>query len=136
MTVKELMSTNVVCAEESDPVSEVAQKMSNHKIGAVPVMNGSNLRGIVTDRDIVLRCAAKGKELQTCKVGEVMTSSACCISSNQPVTDAIRLMGEQQIRRLPVVDNGQISGIISLGDIAKNRVSTEISQALAEISMP
>ena len=136
MTVKELMSTDIVAVDEQDPVSQVAQKMSNHKIGAVPVVNGSDVRGIITDRDIVLRCVAKGKNSDNCKAVDVMTPSACCISANQPIADAVRLMGEQQVRRLPVVDNGRISGMISLGDVAKSRVSTEISQALAEISMP
>ncbi len=136
MIVKDIMSSYVVTASINDTVSSAAKLMSKHNIGAIPVTEGDTLKGIITDRDIVLRCVANGTDTNSCKVGNIMTSSAACISPNQDVTDAVKLMANEQIRRVPVLENGKIQGIVTLADIARIRHSTEISAALTEISMP
>lgn len=137
MTVKEIMSTNVACVKKDDNIIDVAEKMNRYNIGAIPVVGDEDrVCGIITDRDIVLRCVAKQKEAKSCKAEDVMSQSTCCISSDQSISEAIDIMSEQQIRRLPVTDNGKLCGMVSLGDIARIRISTEVSQALTEISMP
>lgn len=136
MLVKDIMSTHVVTVAQEDSAQEAATKMKNHNIGAVPVLCGKNVCGILTDRDIVLRCVASGKSSAQCKVSEVMTSSTACVTPNQSISDAISLMASEQIRRLPVLDNGNLAGVISLADIARIRKSPEVANALCEISMP
>lgn len=136
MIIKDIMSSYVVTVGTTDTVSSVAKLMSKHNIGAVPVTDGDTLKGIVTDRDIVLRCVATGGDINSSKIGDIMTDATTCISPTQDVTDAVHLMAEQQVRRIPVLENGKIQGIVTLADIARVRNSSEISAAITEISMP
>lgn len=136
MLVKDIMTPTVVTVTQEDTAIEAANLMKVNNIGAVPVTCGSNVCGMLTDRDIVLRCVAVGKTPDECKVSEVMTGSAACVTPTQSVTDAITLMASEQVRRLPVLENGELTGIISLADIARIRKSPEVANALCEISMP
>ncbi|MDF2567009.1 MAG: putative signal transduction protein with domain [Oscillospiraceae bacterium] len=136
MQVKDVMSQNVITVTQDDTVSNAAKLMNQHNIGAVPVVVNNNICGIVTDRDIVLRCVASGKSPDNCKVSDIMTSSTACVTPTHSVSDAIKLMSTEQVRRLPVLENGKLSGFVSLADIARTRNNPEIAQALSEISMP
>lgn len=136
MLVKDIMSTHVVTVTQEDTAQNAATLMKSHNIGAVPVLCGKNVCGILTDRDIVLRVVASGKSATECKVSDVMTSSTACVTPNQSVSDAVSLMASEQVRRLPVLDNGNLAGIITLADIARIRKSPEVANALSEISMP
>ena len=136
MQVKDVMSTNVITVRQDDTAQTAATLMREHNIGAVPVVSGNSVCGMLTDRDIVLRCVAPGKSPADCRVGEVMTGCAACVTPNQSVSDAISLMSSEQVRRLPVLENGALKGIVSLADVARIRKSPEIANALSEISMP
>lgn len=136
MQVKDIMSTNVVTVKQEDTAQCAAELMREHNIGAIPVVTGKNVCGMLTDRDIVLRCVAPGKQPGSCRVGELMTSCAACVTPTQSVSDAISLMSNEQVRRLPVLENGQLTGIVSLADVARIRKSPEVANALSEISMP
>lgn len=136
MFVKDIMSPHVASVTQDDTAQNAAQIMKNNNIGALPVVSGNELCGIVTDRDIILRCVADGKSPDSCKISEVMTTSAATIEPDKTVTDAVTLMASEQVRRLPVVDNGQLVGIVSLCDVAKLRKNAEVANALCEISMP
>lgn len=136
MQIKDIMSSYVVTVKLNDTVASASKLMVKHNIGAIPVTDGDTLKGIITDRDIVLRCVANDKDTSTCTVENIMTNSAECISPDQDVAEAIHVMANEQVRRIPVLENGKIKGIISLADIARVRHSAEISAALTEICMP
>lgn len=136
MLVKDVMSSHVITVSQEDTAQAAATLMKDNNIGAVPVLSGRNVCGMLTDRDIVLRCVAAGKSPTQCKVSEVMTGCAACVTPTQSVSDAISLMSSEQVRRLPVLENGTLAGIVSLADIARIRKSPEVANALSEISMP
>ena len=136
MLVKDVMSSNIYTVTPANSAYDAARLMNQHNVGAIPVVEGENLHGILTDRDIVVRCVAAGKEPHNCNVKDVMTGGAACVMPNQSISDAIRIMSSEQVRRLPVVEHGKLAGIVSLADIARIRSSAETANALTEISMP
>jgi len=117
-------------------VDYAAQLMKTHNIGSIPVNTNGKIVGIVTDRDIILRCVAEGKDLKQ-KVREIMTSNPVTGDEDLNVNDAARIMSERQIRRLPIVSNNSLVGMVSLGDLAvEPNLKQEATDALSEISIP
>ncbi|NLY44216.1 MAG: CBS domain-containing protein [Clostridiaceae bacterium] len=138
MRLKDIMTNNVVYVSMDTPVEQVAQLMQKHNIGSVPVCdeNGS-IRGIITDRDIVVRNVAHGTDPKTLKASDIMTSQVTTASPDMDVREASRMMAQKQIRRLPVVENNTLVGMVALGDLAVNPAfDMEASEALSEISSP
>lgn len=136
--LREIMTQNVMTVNENSSAQEAAAMMSQYNIGAIPVVNNSGqMVGIVTDRDITLRTTAQGQDAQT-PISEVMTAQRIVQGSpDMDVHEAANLMAEQQVRRLPVVENGQLVGMVALGDLAvQNQYANEAEQALASISTP
>ncbi|WP_206613282.1 CBS domain-containing protein [Oceanobacillus halophilus] len=136
--LRDIMTSNVMTVNESQSVQEAAAIMSQYNIGAVPVVNSSGqMTGIVTDRDITLRTTAQGQNAGT-PVSQVMTAQRMVEGNpNMDVHQAAQLMAQQQIRRLPVVENGQLVGMVALGDLAvQNQYANEAEQALSSISTP
>ena len=119
MKVRELMSGTVIDIGSEETVEVAARMLMHYNVGVLPVRgkNGT-LCGMVTDRDIVTRCLASGRNPQDTRVREVMTSRLYTASPDMEVSVAAHLMGRQQIRRLPVLENGKVCGILSLGDLA------------------
>ena len=111
--VSEVMNTRVVSVPSHEQVTKAAQLMSEHNIGSIPVVDNGQIKGMLTDRDIVLRCVAEGKDPTHVKVGDIMTTGTVYITPHQSVDDAVRMMSYEQIRRLPVVEDGKLAGIIS-----------------------
>ncbi|WP_055666851.1 CBS domain-containing protein [Desnuesiella massiliensis] len=137
MKVKDIMTQNVASLEPKDSVERAAQLMKEHDIGALPVCDNNNVIGIITDRDIVLRTISEGKSPKSVSVREVMTSNPVIGRPDMNVEDATRIMGERQIRRLPVVEENTMVGIVSLGDLAvEPRAKSEANETLKEISEP
>ncbi len=137
MKVKEIMTKNIAYLNPMSTVVEAAQLMQKHNVGAIPVCDNSGVIGLVTDRDIVVRNIAHGKSPNDTPVKEVMTSQVTTISPETDVDDATKIMSQNQVRRLPVVENNMLVGILSLGDMAADtRFDTEASKALSEISIP
>lgn len=135
-TVKDLMSTDVITVSMEDNVYEIALKMKQHDIGFVPVVENGKLIGVVTDRDLVVRGYAE-KRSGSSSVSDVMTDHVKTVSSSSSPVDAANLMAEEQIRRLPVVDNGKFLGIVAIGDLAVDgKLMDEAGQALSQISEP
>lgn len=132
---REIMSKNVRTATSEMTLRDVASLMLEGDMGAVPVVDGSKLIGIVTDRDIVVRAVAEGKDVLT-PVREAMTSELFTVGPDDFVFEAIRLMGDKQVRRIPVVDvEGNLAGIISMADVAlETEDEREIAETLEEIS--
>jgi CBS domain-containing protein len=137
MKVKDIMTKNVAYINPDSTIVEAAQLMQKHNVGSIPVCDKSGVIGIVTDRDIIVRNIAHGKNPQSTPVRDVMTGQITTASPDMEVEDVTRMMSERKIRRVPVVENNMIVGMVSLGDIAAdNRFDFEASAALSEISKP
>lgn len=130
------MTKEVETCSLLDNVYEAAVKMKENNCGAIPIVDGKRLVGIITDRDIVIRGIAE-KRPPSLKIDGIMTKEVITISEDDSIYTAAKLMAEHQIRRLPVVKNGELVGIIALGDIAtENRIDYQAKMALSEISVP
>jgi len=137
MKISEIMTKDVITLSVDDTVEHAAKLMKQHNIGSIPVNTKEKIVGIVTDRDIILRCVAEGKDLKTQVVREIMTSNPVVGDENINVDDAARIMSERQIRRLPIVGNNSLVGMVSLGDLAVDpNLATQATVALSEISIP
>ena len=135
MIIREIMTTDIASAELDTTLEEVAQMMKNEDVGAIPVVDEAELVGIVTDRDIVIRCIAEGKDPAETTVEDVLTEDLHTIHPEADAAEAARLMAEKQIRRLPVVEDGELLGVISIGDIAVKQSDDQITgEALEEVS--
>lgn len=131
----EIMTRDVKTATRDMPIREVAVMMREGDMGSVPVVDDGKLVGIVTDRDIVVRAVAEGKDAST-PVSETMTTQIFSVKPEDFVFEAIRIMGDRQVRRIPVVsDSGLLAGIIAMADIAlEMEDEREIAETLEEIS--
>jgi len=136
MLVKDLMSPDVISIEPGSSAALAARLLSRHNVGALPVCTGDGrLRGMVTDRDIVLRCVAPEEDPAQTPVRDIMTRGCATISPEDDCRTAARLMALRQVRRLPVVENGKLVGMLALSDMARSqRYDMEAAQALCEIS--
>ena len=136
MKLRDIMTNRVVKIQPEETVAVAARMLEHNNIGAMPVCsNDGRLCGMLTDRDIVTRCLAAGKSPQTTTVREIMTGKIYVGRPDMEVTMAAGLMGREQIRRLPVMQDGKLCGMVSLGDLArKEESSIEAGDALAEIS--
>ena len=136
MRVKDLMNPCAVTVEPTASTALAARLISRHNVGALPVCGADRrLRGVVTDRDIVLRCVAAEEDPAQTPVRDIMTRSCATVSPEADCREATRLMAQHQVRRLPVVESGKLVGVISLSDLARSgRFDMEAAQALSEIS--
>lgn len=136
MRVRDLMSKSVVTIAPEESAALAARLLSRHELGALPVCAADGtLAGIVTDRDIVTRCVAAGEEPGRVPVRDIMSPAPSVITPETPISDAARLMAQRQVRRLPVVEQGHVVGMLSLGDLARSRrTDTEAAAALSDIS--
>ena len=138
MKVSELMNSNVIMLKPEDSASRAATLFARHNIGALPVCSKDGiLRGIVTDRDVVLRCVAGECRPEETTVREIMTRGVASVSPEDDVRAAAHLMSVEQVRRLPVVKEGRVVGMISLADMARNSAfDMEASKTLCDITAP
>ncbi len=131
-SIRDVMSPDPITLPATTTVREAARTMRDQDVGAVVVLRGENeVGGIVTDRDIVIRLIAEGEDPSTATLEQVATQDITTLTPNDTVEDAVRVMRERAIRRLPVVDNGKPVGIVSIGDLAIER---DTDSALADIS--
>jgi len=132
--VRDLMSTDVVTVGLQDNVYEIALKMKRNDIGFIPVVDGRKLVGVVTDRDLVIRGYAE-KRSGSAAVSEVMSTGVTTVSPDTSVDEAAEIMAREKIRRLPVVENGDLVGVLAIGDLAvRKHFKDEAGDALSEIS--
>lgn len=135
--VQDIMTKNVATVSPNQTVQEAAQIMSQKNIGALPVVENGQVKGMITDRDITLRTSAQGKNPASTSVSEVMTNRVVTGTPNMSIQEAANVMAQNQVRRLPIVENNQLQGIVALGDIATNSASDQAAeQALTNISQP
>lgn len=136
MKLRDVMSNPVIRIHPDESVAVAARTLNRYNIGALPVC-GSDGRvcGLITDRDIVTRCLAAGRSPAATAVRDVMTSKVISARPDMEANLAAGLMGREQIRRLPVMENGKLCGMVSLGDLAmKDETSIDAGDALTEIS--
>jgi CBS domain-containing protein len=136
MKVRELMTKQPTTVAPDAKVGEVATLMKQEDCGSIPVVEGARLVGIVTDRDIVIRGVASGKDPRSQRVSEVMSADPVSIGPDEDVAAAEKVMGDRQIRRLPVVEGGRLVGIIVTAQIARAGNDRSVGETLKEISEP
>lgn len=136
MKVRDLMSKPVIRIHADEPVSVAARTLTHYNVGALPVCGtDGRICGMLTDRDIVTRCLAAQRDLERVKVRDIMTQQVLSVQADADVTLAAHIMGRRQVRRLPVVENERLCGMISLGDIANSEENQfEAADALTEIT--
>ena len=133
--VKQIMTTDVSTVAPTDTVTKAASIMGQLDVGSIPVIDNNKVVGIVTDRDIILRGVANGKGANQ-HISEVMTTSVKCATPDMDVHTVAEIMAENQVRRLPVVENDKLVGIVAIGDLAvENIFENEAGEALHTISM-
>ncbi len=130
-TVRELMTQNVVTLPRTAPLRDAARRMKESDIGDVIVMNDGTMCGVVTDRDIVVRAIAEGKDPRSSTLEDICSHDVVTIGPDDSIDQAAQLMRQRAVRRLPVVEGGRPVGIVSIGDLAIERDETS---ALADIS--
>lgn len=136
MKVKDLMTQKVIDIDREESVAVAARSLAHYNVGVLPVRGEKGeLCGVVTDRDIVTRCLAAGRVPENTKVGEIMTAQVYSAQPNMDTSVAAHMMGKQQIRRLPVVENGKLCGMLSLGDLANHgETNYDAADAFGEIT--
>ena len=136
MKLRDIMTNQVIRIHPEESVAVASRMLTNYNVGILPVMGSDGrLKGVVTDRDIVTRCLAAGKQPDQTTVAEVMTRKIIAARPDMDASIAASMMGAKQIRRLPVMENGKLCGMVSLGDLARRKESSvEAKDALTEIS--
>ena len=138
MKIKDVMTKSVETVRPDQTLQEAASRMKSLDVGPMPVCENDRLVGMLTDRDIVVRAAAEGRDVRTTKVRDAMTPDVVVCSEDDDVKDAAKTMKDRQIRRLVVVDGQKrVAGIVSLGDIAVDTSDEKMSgRVLEEVSKP
>jgi CBS domain-containing protein len=137
MKIQEVMTPDVSYVEPDTPILEIARKMREADIGSTPVIEHDRLVGMVTDRDIVVRVVAEGRPTQTATARDAMSPGILYCFDDDSVEDVLEKMGDQQIRRLPVVNRDKrLVGVVSLGDLSLTGRRKATGEALEEISQP
>ena len=136
MKLRDIMTQSVVSIHPEENVAVAARSMTHYNIGALPVCgDDGKICGVLTDRDLVTRCLASGKTPENTRVREVMSAQVISASPEMDTAVAAHLMGRQQVRRLPVVENGKLCGMVSLGDLAvRDDLNPDAADALGDIS--
>jgi CBS domain-containing protein len=138
MKLSEIMTREVEIVQPDDTLQVAAQKMRDRDIGFLPVCDGEELMGVLSDRDLTIRALADGMDVNVMLGRDLMTTPAIYCFDDQDVVEAARIMEENQIRRLVVLsrDDKSLVGVISLGDLARNGISDLSGQVLQKVSEP
>jgi CBS domain-containing protein len=133
--VREHMTERPRCVTPDTPVSEAAELMAAEDVGSLPILEGDTLAGVVTDRDIVVRAVAKRKDPQGMPVREVATRDLVTVRPDEDLSDALKLMAANQVRRLPVVDeDNRLVGVLAQADVALAAKEKAVGEMVEEIS--
>lgn len=134
-TARDIMTAGAECIDESQPLLEAARRMRDLDIGALPVCGSDGrLTGLITDRDIVVRCLAAGGDPATVTAGELADGDPVTIGADDPLEDVLAAMGEYQVRRLPVLDGDRLVGIISEADIARHSPGSDVGETIEAVT--
>jgi len=134
-TAREIMTGSAECIGENETLEQAARKMKDLEVGSLPICGEDNrLKGMVTDRDIVIKCLAEGKDPKNTKAGELGQGKPVTIGADDSVEEAIRTMQEHKVRSLPVIDGHDLIDMLSEGDIAKDYREDRAGDLVAFIS--
>jgi len=132
--ITEVMSSNPCAIEANQPVAYAAKMMKDEDVGLAPIVEGDRLVGTLTDRDIVTRVVAEGKDPQSVSVREVASTDLVTIDPEQDLDEALSLMASHQVRRLPVVESGRLVGVVAQADVAREGKDKKTGELVEEIS--
>ena len=134
-TARDLMTPDPTCVGENDTLVDAARLMRDLDVGALPICgDDQRLKGMLTDRDIVIRCLAEGGDPATTTAGSLAEGKPVTIGADDDIRDALTLMQARRVRRLPVIDGHDLVGIVSQADIARELSATQTGETVAEIS--
>lgn len=134
-TARDIMTGGAECVGENETLEEAARKMKDLDVGSLPICGEDNrLKGMVTDRDIVVKCLAEGSDPRQVKAGELGQGKPVTIGADDSVEEAIKTMADHQVRRLPVIDGHDLIGMLSQADIARNCPEDRVGELVELIS--
>ncbi len=134
-TARDLMTPGAECVNVDETLADAAKKMRDLDVGALPICGSDNrLAGVLTDRDIVVRCVAEGKNPTDTKAGDLAQGKPVTIGADDSVEEAMRTMSEHQIRRLPVIDGHQLVGMLAQADLARELSAEDVGDVVREVS--
>lgn len=134
-TARDIMTAGATCAEETDTLVDAARKMRDAEVGALPICGEDHrLKGMITDRDIVVKCIAEGGDPTTVRVSEFAEGKPVTIGADDSVEEALRTMIDHGVRRLPVIDGHDLVGVVSQADIAQNLPEERVGDLVEAIS--
>ena len=132
---RDIMTPDVECVGENETLADAARKMRDLNVGALPICGEDNrLKGMITDRDIAVKCVAEGGDPQTVKAGELGEGKPVTIGADDSIEEALQTMKEYKVRRLPVIDGHSLVGMVSQADIAKNIDPSRVGDVVEAIS--
>src|SRR4029079_9688828 len=134
--VKDAMTSDVKTAAPSQSLTDAAMLVKQEDVGAIPVVDGERLVGVVTDRDIVIRGIADGSDPHAIKVGDIASRDVVTFRPDDDLDEALRLMAQHQVRRLPVVEDGRLVGVVATADVALEAKEKDVGHVFEEISRP
>jgi CBS domain-containing protein len=135
--VHEVMTERPRCVSPETPVSEAARLMESEDVGSLPILDGDQLAGVVTDRDIVVRAVAKEKDPKGMPVRDVATRDVVTIRADEDLSEALKLMASHQVRRLPVVDDdNRLVGVVAQADVAHGAKEKTVGEMVEAVSKP
>jgi CBS domain-containing protein len=133
-SIKEVMTRDVRACEPNATVADAAKVMAQEDVGPVPIVEDGRLVGIVTDRDIVVRVVAEGRDPNATTVKEIASTDLVTVSPGDDLDEALKLLAERQVRRLPVVEGDRLVGIVAQADVARLGVDKQTGEVVEEIS--
>jgi CBS domain-containing protein len=136
-TVRELMTPGAECVGENESLADAARKMRDLDVGALPICGEDNrLRGVLTDRDIVIRCIADDGDPRQTRAGQLGQGKPVTIGADDSLEEALRTMADHQVRRLPVIDGHQLVGMLAQADVARALPESATGSVVGDISQP
>ena len=134
-TARDIMTSHAECAKSTDTLTEAARKMRDLGVGALPICGEDDrLKGMITDRDIVVRCIAEGGDPSSMRVEQLAEGKPVTIGADDSVEEALRTMVQHDVRRLPVIDGHELVGMVSQADVAKNLPEDKVGALVEAIS--
>ena len=133
-TARDIMNPGATCVSEDQTLLEAARMMRDMGVGSLPICgNDQKLHGIITDRDIVVKCIAEGKDASMCTAAELAQGEVTWVDAMTEVTEVVDLMGREQVKRLPVIENHQLVGMISEADLARHLDDRQLSEFVEKV---
>ncbi|MDQ4018519.1 MAG: CBS domain-containing protein [Actinomycetota bacterium] len=133
-SIRDVMTPNPTTCPPSATVTDAARAMASEDVGPIPVAEGDRLVGMVTDRDLVVRVLAEGRDANSTTLQEIMASDLVTVEPGTQLEEALQLMSDNQVRRLPVVEGGRLVGIVAQADVARAADEEQVGEVVQDIS--